>query len=94
MLCTVEEKKIELLALSEVRWPGHGTVQINERMILYSGPSAQEKGSHRRGVAVVLSEKAAGVEFDLLCSETPANAQKLLRIRLKMHSGHMSVIAV
>lgn len=33
------EKEIELLALSKVRWPGHETVQIKGRFILYSGPS-------------------------------------------------------
>ena len=93
VLWTVEEKKIELLALSEVRWPEHGTGQISERMILYSAASAQQKGSHRRGVAVVLSEKAvmackvAGAEFDPI-------TERLLRIRLKMHSGHVSMIAV
>ena len=31
------ENEIELLALSEVRWPGHETVQIKGRLILYSG---------------------------------------------------------
>ena len=69
--------------MSDVKWPGHGTVQINERMILYSGPSAQQV-NRRKGVAVVLSDKAvmawkaAGAEFDPI-------SERLLRIRLKMH---------
>ena len=70
VLRTMEEKQIELLALSEVRWPGHGTVQIKGSLILYSGLPTQQKQIHRKGVAVVLSEKAvmawraAGAEFD------------------------------
>ena len=36
VLLTIENE-IELLALSEVRWPGRETVQIKERLILYPG---------------------------------------------------------
>ena len=50
MLRMVEEKEIELLPLSEVRWPGHGTVQINERMILYSGPQHSRRSIAGRGL--------------------------------------------
>ena len=63
-------EKTELLALSEVRWPGHGIVEINGKLILYSGLPAQQPSNHRKGIAVVLSEKlvvawkVAGAEFD------------------------------
>ena len=90
---TKEEKKIELLALSEVRWPGHGTVEINGNLIFYSGLPTQQSSNCRKGVAVVLSEKAvmawkaAGAEFDPI-------SERLMRIRLTMHRGYVSVIAV
>ena len=58
VLRTMEEKKIELLALSEVRWPGHGIVEINGKLILYSGLPTQQSSNHRKGLAVVLSEKS------------------------------------
>ena len=81
------------VALSEVRWPGHGTVEINGNLILYSGLPTQQSSNRRKGVAVVLSEKAvmawkaAGAEFDPI-------SERLMRIRLKMHRGYVSVIAV
>ena len=35
-LRTVREKKIELLALSGVRWPGHGGSQLEDAAIMYT----------------------------------------------------------
>ena len=90
VLCTMEEKKIELLALSDVRCPGHGIVEINGQLSLYSGLPAQQPSNRRKEVAVVLSEKsvvawrAAGAEFDPI-------SERLVRIRLKMHSGHVRI---
>ena len=37
VLRTMREKKIELLALSEVRWPGHGVSQLDSSVIIHSG---------------------------------------------------------
>ena len=60
----MKKKKIELLALSETRWSGHGIVNIRSTTILYSGPF---NGVH--GVAIALSPsahyswEAAGSEF-------------------------------
>ena len=50
---TMKKKRIELLALSETRWSGHGIVNIRSTTILYSGPS---NGVH--GVAIALSPSA------------------------------------
>ena len=58
VLRTMEKKKMELLALSEVRWPGQGVVEINGKLILYSGLPVQQSSNHRKGVAMVLSEKS------------------------------------
>ena len=84
------EKKIQLLALSEVRWPGHGVFQIGNSTF---GVPEHEKSYHRKGVVIALSAdadaawRAAGSDFDPV-------SERLLRIRLKMHSSHVSIIAV
>ena len=36
LILTMEEKMIEVLVLLEVSWPGHGILQFNGTMILYS----------------------------------------------------------
>ena len=93
LMRTMAEKKIQLLALSEVRWPGHGVFQIGNSTFVYSGVPEHEKSYHRKGVAIALSAdadaawRAAGSDFDPV-------SECLLRIRLKMHSGHVSIIAV
>ena len=58
VLCTMSEKGIHLLALSEVRWPGHGVLHFDDYAILYSGLDTDDPNYRHRGVAVVLSEKA------------------------------------
>ena len=47
---TMKKKRIELLALSETRWSGHGIVDNRSTTILYSGSPV---GVH--GVAIALS---------------------------------------
>ena len=91
LLRTLMEKKIELAALSEVRWRGQGEVVLHGSTFLYSGPP--EHQHRRRGVAVVMGTKAteawkaAGSVFDPV-------SERLMKVRLKMHSGYVSVIAV
>ena len=48
---TMKSKKIELLALSESRWPGHGISKIHSITILHSGTSL----NHIHGVTIALS---------------------------------------
>ena len=93
VLRTMREKKIELLALSEVRWPGHGVSQLNDAVIIYSGMLDNELKHRRRGVAVVLEERAAS-GWRMAGSEFTPVSERLLKIRLKSHFGHVSVIAV
>ena len=54
----MSEKDIHLLALSEVRWPGHGVLHFGNHVILYSGSDTDVSDYCHRGVAVILSEKA------------------------------------
>ena len=82
---TMKKKKIELLALSETRWSGHGIVNIRSTTILYSGPS---NGVH--GVAIALSPSAR-------CSwEAAAHpvSERIIRIRLKCHLSYVTVVAI
>ena len=59
VLRTMKEKSIEILALSEVRWPSHGVSHLEEAVIVYSGMAVSDRKHRRRGVAVVLSERTA-----------------------------------
>ena len=93
VLRTMREKKIELLALSEVRWPGHGVSQLDGTVIIHSGMAESEPQHRRRGVAVVLEKRAASA-WRLAGSEFTPVSERILRTRLKSHTGHVSVIAV
>ena len=48
------DKRIDLLALSESRWRGHGTTSMQSYTILDSGSDS----SHSGGVAIVVSPRA------------------------------------
>ena len=71
------EKQIELLALLELRYAGHGTVQVYGSVILYSGlyniystsQCRRPEAIHWKRVAVVLS----GMESSPHLRETPAH---------------------
>ena len=56
VLRTMREKKIELLALAEVRWPGHGVSQLDGVVIIHSGMAESDPQCRRRGVAVILED--------------------------------------
>ena len=59
VLRTMREKKIELLALSEVRGPGHGMSCLYGAVIIHSSMAESDPQNRRRGVAVVIEERAA-----------------------------------
>ena len=48
VLRTMREKKIELLALSEVRWPVNCVSHLNDAVIIYSGMLENEPQHRRR----------------------------------------------
>ena len=93
VLNTMAEKQLQVLALAEVRWPGHGVSQIGDSVIAYSGLSADDPRHHRRGVAVVLSERAASA-WRIAGSVLDPVSERLLHIRLKSHTGFLSLIVV
>ena len=82
---TMEEKKTELMALSETRWAG----RIKNKTFIYSGADkdrnngvANAPSNHAR-----CSWKEAGGVFH------PVSVH-ILRIRIKTHFGHASIITV
>ena len=75
---TMNEKKIDLLALSETRWPGHGIAKVRSTTILHSGtPDSHVQVVH--GVAIALSTAAVS-------SWEAANS---IQIRLKTHMSFL-----
>ena len=93
VLRTVKEKDIEVLALSEVRWPDHGVAQVGETVVAFSGMVDSSRQCRSCGVAVMLGKravtawKAAGSVFEAL-------SDRMMRVRLKLHTGFVSIIAV
>ena len=81
ILRTMREKASEILALSEVRRPGHGVFDLNEEVIVHSGMEASAKQHRHRGVAIVMGKRAAGrcrmagSVFDLV-------SERILQIRI------------
>lgn len=47
--------KIDVLGMSEIRWPGSGVVRADGAVMYYSG-SAEQDPNHRHGVAVAIDE--------------------------------------
>ena len=85
---TMKKKKIELLALSETRWSGHGIVNIRSTTILYSGPS---NGIH--GVAIALSPSAR-CSWEAAGSVFHPVSEQIIRICLKCHLSYVTVVAI
>ena len=83
----MDEKKIQLLALSAIRWPSHGVFQVGDSTFfgILVFMNIRSPMFHKKGVTIVPSFnanaawRAAGSDFDPICMH-------LLQIRLKMHS--------
>ena len=89
VISTMREKNIDLLALSESRWPDSGICSVSSHTILHSGTPS----THVHGVAIILSPctkyswEAAGKVFHPI-------SERILYIRLKSHLSFVSIIAV
>ena len=86
---TMEEKKIELMALSETRWTGQGVERIKNKTFIYSGADKDRN----YGVAIALSNQARR-SWEEAGSVFHPVSERILRIRIKTHFGHASIIAV
>ncbi|MDA8001968.1 MAG: reverse transcriptase domain-containing protein [Alphaproteobacteria bacterium] len=85
----MKSKSIDLLALSESRWPGNGISTIRGTTILHSGTPS----SHLHGVAILLSPLAKSA-WDAAGNVFQPVSERILRIRLKCHFSFMSVVSV
>ena len=78
---------IDLMALSESHWQGHGITRVQSCTILHSGFDS----SHTRGVAIVLSPhvcsawEAAGSVFKPINDTMRVNNAHLLEITPQLH---------
>ena len=86
---TMIDKNIDLLALSESCWQGHGITHIQSCSILHSGSDS----SHTSGVAIALSPHARSTWEAAGSVLTPVN-DRIMHIRLKLHLSYATVIAV
>ena len=89
VLATMKERNIDLLALSESRWPGSGICNVRSHTILHSGTPS----SHVHGVAIILSPRAKS-SWDAAGSIFHPISEHIMYIRLKSHMSFVSVIAV
>ena len=85
----MKSKNIDLLALSESRWPGNGVSTIRGTTILHSGTPS----SHLHGVAILLSPLAKAA-WDAAENVFQPVSERILRIHLKCHLSFMSVVSV
>ena len=85
---TMQKKKIQLLALSETRWPGHGITVIRSTTILHCGSS-----SHVHGVSIALSPSAR-CSWEAAGSVFHPVSERIIRIRLKCHRSYVTVVAI
>ena len=89
VLDTMKSKNIDLLCLSESRWPGNGVTVIRNSTIVHSGTPS----THVHGVAVILSPRAKAAWEVAGCMFQPVS-ERILRLRLKCHFGFVSVVSV
>ena len=93
VLRTMAEKNVKLLALSEVRWPGHGVSELNGYTVIRSGLQQNTPLSRWSGVAVVMDRDATTAWRQAGTVLSPVS-DRILRVRLKTHTGFASIIAV
>ena len=93
VLRTMSERAIDVLALSEVRWPGSGVLQVGQQTILFSGVKDGQPLPRSKGVAVALS-KPARAAWQEAQEEFHPISERIMRIRLKTGHCNVSIIAV
>jgi hypothetical protein len=86
---TMTSKGLDLLALSESRWPGSGATTIRGTTVLHSGTPS----THTHGVAILLSPRARAA-WDAAGNIFQPVSERILRIRLKCHLSYMTVLSI
>ena len=91
VIATMREKNLSLLAMSEVRWAGSGTLEIEGTAVLYSGLSEPKNGNQRR-VAIALrgdlrkAWKKEGTHSMI--------SERVIKARINFEDKHINFIAV
>jgi hypothetical protein len=85
----MRETKIEVLALSESRWPGQGMTKIDSCTIFHSGSAS----SHVHGVGIVLSQRAYG-SWEAAGSHFVAVSERIISIWVKVHFAIATIFTV
>ena len=89
LLQTMKDRNIELMALSESRWPGSGVTRIQSHTIHHSSTPS----THVDGVAIVLSPFARSC-WELAVSVFQVVSERIIYIRIKIHYSFASIFAV
>ena len=89
VLRMMQERNIEVLAVSESHWTGQGVTKIGSYTILHSGsPSTQV-----HGMVIILSPKVAS-SWETAGSVFLPVSERIIGIRMKTHLGFATIVAV
>ena len=90
VLRRVKEKDIEILAVSELRWPGQRVSWLEESIILYSFATVSERECCSHGIVVIFSQRAVWP------GEQPVQclSKRIARVRLQLDTGYVTLFAV
>ena len=82
----MQRYRMEITALQEIRWPGHGVRDISGGRVMYSG---RKDGKHEEGVGFFVCKQLMDdvYEFEPISS-------RLARIRIKAKWFNITVIAL
>ncbi|XP_045471791.1 craniofacial development protein 2-like [Harmonia axyridis] len=81
----MDRLNIQILGLSEVRWPGSGTTQTMNKKLYYSGNSDNSK--HSNGVGIIIGE-----ELSQAVSNFPPVSDRNLLIQLSGKPMNINII--
>lgn len=82
----MQRLKMDILGVSEVRWPNSGRIQSNSYAVYYSG---NDQPQHRNGVAIILSQK-----IDKSVIAFIPHSDRTMLIKLKSHPVNINLIQI
>lgn len=78
--------KIDVMGVSEMRWPGSGSINISEHQVYYSGT---DNGKHEKGVGIILTKKMNAY----VCNFIPIT-ERVMLIQMKARPVDINIIQV
>lgn len=82
----MQRLKMDILGVSEVRWPNDGRIQSNSCAVYYSG---NDQPQHSNGVAIIVSQK-----IDKSVIAFIPHSDRAMLIKLKSHPVNINIIQV